>query len=153
MNEDIVPVHDAIIGPFIATAVSKLFSSRFFGLHKGAALVLPLSPPAGFNSDTAKLILLLANDPHQDANVDARESFVSSSMQPCHGSELCSRGWWAAHGGVGTSGMLSSITRFLQAPERGRVKYICIFIYMYSWASIPFRFFSPPSREEECCLY
>ena len=45
MNEDIVPVHDAIIGPFIATAVSKLFSSRFFGLHKGAALVLPLSPP------------------------------------------------------------------------------------------------------------
>lgn len=34
MNEDIVTVQDAIIGPFIATAVSKLFSSRFSGCIK-----------------------------------------------------------------------------------------------------------------------
>lgn len=34
MNEDIVTVHDAIMGPFIATAVSKLFSSSLSGCIK-----------------------------------------------------------------------------------------------------------------------
>lgn len=95
MNEDIVTVHDVIIGPFIATAVSKLFSSRFSGCIKEPLWCFQLSPLACLNSDAAGegrgetvsvlLILLLANDPHQDANRDAWESSVSPSMQPCRG--------------------------------------------------------------------
>lgn len=57
--------------------------------------MLSLSPVACLNSDAAGegrgetvsvlLILLLANDPHQDSNGDAGESSVSPLMQPCHG--------------------------------------------------------------------
>lgn len=65
--------------------------------------MLSHSPLVHFNSDavgegrgetiSVVLILLFANDPHQDANVDARESFGRLSPQPCHSSELGSRGW------------------------------------------------------------
>lgn len=96
MNEDIVTVHGAIMGPFIATAVSKLFSSRFSGCIK-ELLCRSRSSPVRFNSDAAGegrgetasglLILFLANDPHQGVNVDAREWFVSPFAQLWRGSE------------------------------------------------------------------
>lgn len=128
MNEDIVTVHDAIMGPFIATAVSKLFSSSFSGSIKEPLWCFHALPPACLNSDAAGpgrgetfpvlLILLLANCPSQDVNVDAQEPFGSPSTPPCCGSALGSQPVR-----LGTHRVLSSIAVLLQVSEGGEVKY------------------------------
>lgn len=101
MNEDIVTVQDAIMGPFMATSVSKLFSSRFGGCIKeprwGFSTLSPL-PPAHFSGDVAGegrgenvlllLILLLASgaDPQQHGSTDTR----CSSIPWCSSTPWCS---------------------------------------------------------------
>lgn len=107
MNEDIVTVQDAIMGPFMATSVSKLFSSRFGGCIKeprwGFSTLSPL-PPAHFSGDVAGegrgenvlllLILLLASgaDPQQHGSTDTR----CSSIPRCSSTPWCSSIPWCS---------------------------------------------------------